>query len=115
MTVAGRTVCPPNQEAAMKIDPTGIKPVALPATADNRPAQAKANVRADAGQIDVNLSARAEQLKQLETQLAALPVVDHAKVERIKAAIISGEYVIRPENIAAGLLDSVREMLNAGR
>jgi negative regulator of flagellin synthesis FlgM len=99
----------------MKIDPTGTKPVALPAATDNRPAQAKANVRADAGQIDVSLSARAEQLKQLETQLAALPVVDRPRVERIKAAIANGEYVIRPENIAAGLLDSVREMLNVGR
>lgn len=99
----------------MKIDPTGIKPVTLPASADSRPAQAKPDARTDVGQTDVSLSARAEQLKQMETQLAAIPVVDRSKVESIKAAIANGEYVIRPENIAAGLLDSVREMLNVGR
>lgn len=98
----------------MKIDPTGIKPVTLP-SADNRSAQAKSAARADVGQTDVSLSARAEQLKQMETQLAAIPVVDRSRVESIKAAIANGEYVIRPENIAAGLLDSVREMLNVGR
>ncbi|MFP5410626.1 MAG: flagellar biosynthesis anti-sigma factor FlgM [Gammaproteobacteria bacterium] len=99
----------------MKIDPTGIKPVTLPGSADNRPAQAKPDARADVGQTDVNLSARAEQLKQVETQMAAIPVVDRSRVESIKAAIANGEYVIRPENIAAGLLDSVREMLNVSR
>lgn len=99
----------------MKIDPAGLKPVTLPASADARPAQPQANARADAGQTDVSLSTRAEQLKQMETQLAAVPVVDRSRVESIKAAIANGEYVIRPENIAAGLLDSVRDMLNVSR
>lgn len=99
----------------MKIDSPGIKPVNVPASVDARPAQAQATPGASAAQTDVSLSARAEQLKQLETQLAAIPVVDRSKVEGIKAAIASGEYVIRPENIAAGLLDSVREMLNVSR
>jgi len=100
----------------MKIDPAGLKPVTLPAAADARPAaQPQANARADAGQTGVSLSTRAEQLKQAETQLAAVPVVDRSRVESIKAAIANGEYVIRPENIAAGLLDSVREMLNVSR
>lgn len=51
----------------------------------------------------------------METQLAAIPVVERSRVESIKTAIANGEYVIRPENIAAGLLDSVRAMLNVGR
>lgn len=99
----------------MKIDPSGIKPVTLPASVEARPAQSGSKPAENAGQTDVRLSARAEQLKQLETQLAAIPVVDRSKVESIKAAIANGEYVIRPENIAAGLLDSVREMLNVSR
>lgn len=99
----------------MKIDPTGIKPVTLPASAELRPGSPQPRPGPDTGQTDVSLSTRAEQLKQLETQLAAIPVVDRSRVESIKAAIANGEYVIRPENIAAGLLDSVREMLNVSR
>lgn len=99
----------------MKIDPAGIKQVTLPSSVDSRPAQPQANARADAGQTDVSLSSRAEQLKQAEAQLAAIPVVDRARVESIKQAIVSGQYVIKPENIAAGLIDSVREMLNVAR
>lgn len=99
----------------MKIDPAGLKPLIPATTAENRPASPQAQARAEVGQTDVSLSPRAEQLKQMETQLAAIPVVDRSKVESIKAAIANGEYVIRPENIAAGLLDSVREMLNVNR
>lgn len=99
----------------MKIDPAGIKQVTLPTSVDNRPAQPQPEARADAGKTDVSLSPRAEQLKQMETQLAAIPVVDRARVESVKEAIASGQYVIKPENIAAGLIDSVREMLNVSR
>lgn len=99
----------------MKIDPAGIKPVTQPTAVDARPVEARTNARADAGQTDVSLSSHAAQLKQLETRLAAIPVVDRPRVESIKAAIANGDYVIRPENIAAGLLEAVREMLNVGR
>jgi negative regulator of flagellin synthesis FlgM len=95
----------------MKIDP-GLKQVTLPPTAENRPAKPQSNTRASAEQTDVSLSQRATQLKELETQLAAIPVIDRARVESIKEAIASGQYVIKPENIADGLIDSVKEMLN---
>jgi negative regulator of flagellin synthesis FlgM len=36
-------------------------------------------------------------------------------VESIKEAIASGQYTIKPENIATGLIDSVKDMLNAAR
>ncbi|WP_296754457.1 flagellar biosynthesis anti-sigma factor FlgM [Thiobacillus sp.] len=98
----------------MKIDP-GLKQVTLPAAAENRPAQPQANKRSDTEQTDVTLSPRAAQLKQLETQLAAIPVVDRARVDSIKEAIASGQYSIKPENIAAGLIDSVKEMLHVAR
>jgi negative regulator of flagellin synthesis FlgM len=103
----------PTQDTAMKIDP-GVKPVTLPA-AENRPSQTQARPRADAAQTEVSLSERSAQLKELEARLAAIPVVDRARVESIKEAIASGQYTIKPENIASGLIDSVKDMLNAAR
>lgn len=98
----------------MKIDP-GQKPVTLPAAAENRPAQPQANTRADTEQTAVTLSQRAAQMKQLETQLAAIPVIDRARVDSIKEAIASGQYAINTENIADGLIDSVKEMLRVAK
>lgn len=98
----------------MKIDPS-LKQVTLPAAVENRPAQAKASTSADAGQTAVTLSQRSAELKQLETQLAAIPVVDRARVESIKEAIASGQYTINAENIAEGLIDSVKEMLHVAK
>ncbi len=98
----------------MKIDP-GAKPLTPPATAESRPAQTQVKPRADAAQTEVSLSERSAQLKELETRLAAIPVVDRARVESIKEAITSGQYTINPENIASGLIDSVKDMLNAAR
>lgn len=98
----------------MKIDP-GLKQVTLPPSVENQPAKPQANKRADAGQTDVSLSARATELKQLETQLAAIPVVDRARVDGIKQAIASGQYTVNPANIAAGLIDSVKEMLHVAK
>jgi negative regulator of flagellin synthesis FlgM len=98
----------------MKIDP-GPKQVSLPTSVENRPAQPQANKRTEAEQTDVSLSPRAAQLKELESQLAAIPVVDRAKVESIKEAIAAGQYTINAENIAKGLIDSVKEMLHVAK
>lgn len=98
----------------MKIDP-GTKQITLPTSVENRPAKTQTNPRAPAEQTEVSLSQRATQLKDLETRLEAIPVVDRARVESIKEAIASGQYTIKPENIAAGLIDSVKEMLHAAK
>lgn len=106
----------------MKIDP-GPKPASPPAATGTRPAQPQENANAratagadaGAGQTDVSLSARVADLRKLEAQLAAIPVVDQARVESIKAAIANGEYTIKPENIATGLIESVKEMLHVAR
>jgi negative regulator of flagellin synthesis FlgM len=98
----------------MKIDP-GPKQVTLPTSVENRPAQPQANTRADTAQTAVTLSPRAVELKQLETQLAAIPVVDRARVDSIKEAITRGEYTINPENIAEELIVSVKEMLHVAK
>jgi len=98
----------------MKIDP-GHKPATLPAAVEYRPAQPQANPRADTEQTEVTLSQRAAQMKQLETRLAAIPVIDRARVDSIKEAIASGQYTINTENIADGLIDSVKEMLRVAK
>jgi negative regulator of flagellin synthesis FlgM len=98
----------------MKIDP-GLKQITLPNTVENRVGQAEGNKRADPQQTEVTLSSRATQLQQLETQLAAIPVVDRARVDSIKEAIASGQYTINTGNIAESLLDSVKEMLHVAK
>ncbi len=99
----------------MKIDP-GMKPISLPLAADNRAAQGGAKTQTDTPQqTDVTLSPRAAQLKELEAQLAAIPVVDRARVDSIKQAIASGQYSINTDNIAGSLLDSVKEMLHVAK
>ena len=98
----------------MKIDPT-LKQVSLPTAVENRPGQPVAAPQAKPEQTEVTLSPRAAQLKELETQLAAIPVVDRARVENIKQAIASGQYTINTDNIGEQLLDSVKDMLNAAK
>lgn len=99
----------------MKIDPS-LKQVKLPTSpVENRPAQQQNAPRAQAEKTDVTLSTHSAQLKQLETQLAAIPVVDRARVDSIKEAISSGQYRINTGNIAGNLIDSVKEMLHVAK
>jgi negative regulator of flagellin synthesis FlgM len=48
-----------------------------------------------------------------EGAMAATPAVNAQRVAEIKQAIAEGRFTINPERIAAGLLDSVRQMLGA--
>ncbi|MFP5382020.1 MAG: flagellar biosynthesis anti-sigma factor FlgM [Gammaproteobacteria bacterium] len=100
----------------MKIDP-GLKPLTPSPAAEARPAaQGRPDKLADsAAQTAVSLSPQAAQLQQLEAQLAAIPVIDRARVDSIKAAIAAGEYAINTENIADGLVNEVKDMLHAAR
>ena len=97
----------------MKIDP-GVKQVSLPGTVENRPAQGK-GTPTPAEQTGVSLSKRAAQLQALEAQLAAITVVDRAKVDAIKEAIAGGQYSINPDNVAQNLVESVKEMLHVSK
>lgn len=98
----------------MKIDP-GLTPITLPNSVENRTSKAEDTKPADAQKTEVNLSPQALQLKQLESQLAAIPVVDRARVDSIKQAITRGEYTINTGNIAENLLNSVKEMLHVAK
>lgn len=99
----------------MKIDPS-LKQVTLPASVESRPAQKQpVDTRSASEQTDVTLSSRAADLKQLEAQLAAIPIVDRARVDSIKEAISSGQYTVNTGNIAENLIDSVKEMLHVAK
>lgn len=97
----------------MKIDP-GLT-IAPLASSEGRLAQPQAKQIVFSDQTDVRLSARASELAQMESQLASIPMVDRARVESIKETIASGQYAINSGNIASGLLESVKDMLNAAR
>lgn len=97
----------------MKIEP-GIKQVTLPSAVDNRAPQARPGARAPE-QTDVSVSSRAAQLQALEARLAAIPVVDRAKVDSIKEAIASGQYTVNSGNVAQSLVDSVKELLHVAK
>lgn len=98
----------------MKIDPT-LPQTPLPVSADKGAGSSSSRAAVKTDQTEVTLSARSAELKALETRLAAIPVVDRARVENIKQAIASGQYVINTDNIGEQLLDSVKDMLNAAR
>lgn len=98
----------------MKIEP-GLPQVTLPPSVENRTSQHQTVKSPDSGQTSVSLSPQAAQLKQLETELAAIPVVDRARVDSIKQAIAAGQYTINTENIGTQLIDSVKEMLNVAK
>lgn len=98
----------------MKIEP-GQQQVPLPPSVENRTSQHQTVKSAGNPQTSVTLSPQAAQLKQLETELAAIPVVDRARVDSIKQAIATGQYTINTENIGKQLVDSVKEMLNVAK
>ncbi len=98
----------------MKIDP-GLKPATLPALAETRPATPPIHKGTPSEQTQVSLSAQAAQLQQQETQLAAIPVVNRARVDSIKATIAAGQYVIKSENIADSLLNTAKEIIHVAK
>lgn len=51
----------------------------------------------------VRLTGDAQQLQQLEKTIAAIPLVDHARVQRVRDALRDGTYQINPQVIASKL------------
>jgi negative regulator of flagellin synthesis FlgM len=66
-----------------------------------------------ASESKVQLSSLSSHLQQLEQVIAQTPVVDSGKVEEIKGAISQGQFRVNPEKVADGLINSVRQMLDA--
>ena len=82
---------------------------------DARPRAAGAAQPATQPGAQVQLSALAGQMQQMEGVLAETPAVDSARVAEIRQAIAEGRFEINPEKIADGLIASVREMLERNK
>lgn len=53
------------------------------------------------------------QLQNIEKKLAHGEVFDAKRVEEIKQAISEGRFVVNPEKVADGLLETVRDLLRS--
>ena len=63
-----------------------------------------------AGGDQVTLTEAARRLSELTQTVTAQPVVDRTRVDEIRAAIADGSYRVDPEQIAARLLQTEREL-----
>ena len=61
----------------------------------------------------VQLSSLSSSLQQAEAAVSATPVVDQSRVDEIKAAMAEGRFKVDAEKVADGLIESVRQMLQA--
>ena len=93
----------------MKIEGS-IKPVSNNLTGETQPRTQPGNKQAtgaEESRVDLSSTSRAE------AAMAGTPVVDQARVDEIRQAISEGRFQVDTNRIADGLLDSVREMLDA--
>jgi negative regulator of flagellin synthesis FlgM len=61
----------------------------------------------------VELSSLSASMQQAEAAMAEVPVVDQNRVDEIKQAISDGHFKVDAEKVADGLIESVRQMLDA--
>jgi len=62
--------------------------------------------------VNVQISSQAQ---VLATQVSSASVFDANKVEEIKAAIAGGHFQVDAEKVAEGLMDTVRDLIQARR
>ena len=62
------------------------------------------------GEDTVEITRNAKLLEQAESRLSALPGVDRARVDAVKAQIENGEYEVNAENVARAILKTDREL-----
>jgi len=91
-----------------------LKPVGTTTTGESR-----VRPRSDASQSvssddKVQLSSLSTSLSKAEAALSATPAVDQNRVAEIRQAISEGRFKIDANRIADGLIESVRQMLDAG-
>lgn len=96
----------------MKIEGAG-KPLGAVQVAETRPRVETKPSQQGSGSDKVELSTLSSSLQKAEAAISETPVVDRSRVEEIKLAISEGRFKIDADKIASGLIDSVRQMLNA--
>jgi len=69
---------------------------------DTPPADTQTSI--GAGTDKVSLTGQAQQLQELEMQLANQPVVDKQRVESVRNAIENGSFTVKPGRIADRLI-----------
>jgi negative regulator of flagellin synthesis FlgM len=62
----------------------------------------------------VSLTPEAQQLRNLEQQVAAQPVVDTQKVEAVKQSLANGSFEINPDRIAGKMMSLERALGGMG-
>ncbi|MBC3916411.1 flagellar biosynthesis anti-sigma factor FlgM [Undibacterium sp. Ji50W] len=99
----------------MKIDDALNKTSGLPVS----PQQARTEKPADntpapvANSSKVQISTLSTQLQALQSTQASNAVFETKKVEEIKLAISEGRFQVNSEKVADGLLETVKDLLNA--
>lgn len=96
----------------MKIEGTYKSPGAPP-TAETRTRPTTNTAVASAPDAKVELSSLSSSLNKAEAAIAATPEIDRRRVDEIRQAISEGRFKVDANRIADGLIESVREMLDA--
>lgn len=97
----------------MKID-NSIKSVGpTPGESRTRSVANTGSAGAAAAGDKVELSSLSASMQQAEAAMAEVPVVDQSRVDEIKQAISEGHFKVDAEKVADGLIESVRQMLEA--
>lgn len=78
-----------------------------------RPAKSTNASAASSSESTVELSSFAGRMQEIEAALANVPVIDSGRVAEIKQAITEGRFQVDAGKVADGLIDSVKQMLDA--
>ena len=94
------------------INKTGSGIAVTPQTAKTERSAEKAEV-ASTPSHNVQISSLSTQLQALQNTQASGAVFEAKKVEEIRLAISEGRFQVNSEKVADGLLDTVKDLLNA--
>lgn len=102
----------PNEEDAVKIDDSVKKAGGL-GVGTTPPRADKASGKPDADKAPSDSVTLSPKAQALASQSSGSGVFDANKVEEIKAAIASGQFKVDAGRVAAGLIDSVKDLVSA--
>ena len=99
----------------MKIEGS-VKAASSLLSSDARPkAATMAAKQMPQGDTTVAISSLSSSLGKAEAAIAASPTVNKERVAELRLAIAEGRFKIDPQRVADGLINSVRDMLQAQR